>query len=202
MGTLFDRIIQRASSDSAWRSSRESSDQLRRSPDFLDCSVGGNLVPKRGKNALIRAYARRAVLAYATCAFRHLRRRANHNEALAHPASMKRGVRAIVTIREAGMRWTWRHVRRAWPARTEKSCGPGAPRLASSLRCFASRRRRGQERLVPGESTKEAVKTIAQGRPGVSRPNLWFLPRAFFHARGPWVLAKHPVFPAPSRCER
>jgi hypothetical protein len=31
------------------------------------------------------------------------------------------------------------------------------------------------------------------------RPNLWFLPRAFFHARGPWVLAKHPVFPAPSR---
>ena len=35
-----------------------------------------------------------------------LRRRANHNDPLAHPASSKRGVRAIVTTREAGMRWT------------------------------------------------------------------------------------------------
>jgi hypothetical protein len=35
-------------------------------------------------------------------------RRANHNDALAHPASMKRGVRAVVTTREAGMRWTRR----------------------------------------------------------------------------------------------
>jgi hypothetical protein len=35
-----------------------------------------------------------------------LRRRANRNDLLAHPASMKRDVRAIVTTREAGMRWT------------------------------------------------------------------------------------------------
>jgi hypothetical protein len=35
-----------------------------------------------------------------------LLRRANHNDALAHPASMKRDVRAVVTTREAGMRWT------------------------------------------------------------------------------------------------
>jgi len=35
-----------------------------------------------------------------------LPRRANHNDALAHPASMKRDVRAVVTIREVGMRWT------------------------------------------------------------------------------------------------
>jgi len=35
-----------------------------------------------------------------------LRRRANQNDLLAHPASMKRDVRAVVTIREAGMRWT------------------------------------------------------------------------------------------------
>jgi hypothetical protein len=37
---------------------------------------------------------------------RRLLRRANHNDALAHPASMKRDVRAVVTTREAGMRWT------------------------------------------------------------------------------------------------
>ena len=35
-----------------------------------------------------------------------MRRRAIQNHLLAHPASMKRDVRAIVTIREAGMRWT------------------------------------------------------------------------------------------------
>ena len=35
-----------------------------------------------------------------------MRRRANRNDLLAHPASMKRDVRAIVTTPEAGMRWT------------------------------------------------------------------------------------------------
>jgi hypothetical protein len=35
-----------------------------------------------------------------------LRRRANRNDLLVHPASMKRDVRAVVTTREAGMRWT------------------------------------------------------------------------------------------------
>jgi hypothetical protein len=58
--------------------------------------------------------------------------------------------------------------------------------------------RRGQESLVPGESTKEAVKTIAQGRPGCTGQTCGSCPVHFFHARGPWVLAKHPVFPAPS----
>src|SRR5580692_4103251 len=38
--------------------------------------------------------------------YRRLRRRANHNDPLAHPASMKRDVRAVVTTRGAGMRWT------------------------------------------------------------------------------------------------
>src|ERR1700675_1286134 len=38
--------------------------------------------------------------------YRRLRRRANQNDLLAHPASMKRDVRAVVTTREAGMRWT------------------------------------------------------------------------------------------------
>jgi hypothetical protein len=51
--------------------------------------------------------------------------------------------------------------------RTEKSCGPDAPTLASSLR-MQVRRRRWQESPVAGESTKETVKTIARGMPGDS----------------------------------
>ena len=35
-----------------------------------------------------------------------LRRRANQKHLLAYPVSMKRYVRAVVTTREAGMRWT------------------------------------------------------------------------------------------------
>jgi hypothetical protein len=51
--------------------------------------------------------------------------------------------------------------------RTAKSCGLGAPTLASSLpELFAGRR--WQKSPVTGESTKETVKTIAQGRPGYS----------------------------------
>ena len=46
--------------------------------------------------------ARRANLSQVS----RLRRRANQNDLLAHPASMKRDVRAFVTTREAGMRWT------------------------------------------------------------------------------------------------
>jgi hypothetical protein len=49
--------------------------------------------------------------------------------------------------------------------RTAKSCGPGAPTLASRLRNI--RKRRWQESPVTGESTKQAVKTIAQGKLGV-----------------------------------
>jgi hypothetical protein len=52
------------------------------------------------------------------------------------------------------------------PTRTAKSCGPDAPTLASSLQVVTCRRR-WQKSPVAGESTKETVKTIAQGRPGV-----------------------------------
>ena len=45
---------------------------------------------------------------------------------------------------------------------TEKSCGPDTPTLVSET-SFA--RRRGQESPVPKESTKDTVKTIAQGMP-------------------------------------
>jgi hypothetical protein len=50
---------------------------------------------------------------------------------------------------------------------TAKSCGPDTPTLVSSLR-MQVRRRRWQESPVAGESTKETVKTIARGMPGVS----------------------------------
>jgi hypothetical protein len=61
-------------------------------------------------------------------------------------------------------------------SRTVKSCGPDAPALASSLRRFVGPTGCGQtisagdgdNKPITGESTKEAVKTIAQGRPGVS----------------------------------
>ena len=51
--------------------------------------------------------------------------------------------------------------------RTAKSCGPDAPTLASSWR-RKLRRRGWQESQVTRESTKESVKTIARGMPGVT----------------------------------
>src|ERR1700730_1475955 len=93
-----------------------------------------------------------------------LRRRANQNHRLAHPASMKRDVRAIVTTREAGMRWT--RVARE----TNVACADGEvvwsrPPDAEAKAARSSRGRRGQESPVHGESTKETVKTIAEGMP-------------------------------------
>jgi hypothetical protein len=50
--------------------------------------------------------------------------------------------------------------------RTAKSCGPDAPTLVSSRR-NSFRWRRWQTSPVTGEITKETVKTIARGMPGV-----------------------------------
>jgi hypothetical protein len=44
----------------------------------------------------------------------------------------------------------------------------------------------GKKARFPRESTKDTVKTVAQGRPDV-RPNLWCLPPAFSFAGRPWV---------------
>src|ERR1700687_2023225 len=61
--------------------------------------------------------------------------------------------------------------------RTAKSCGPDASTPASSLRRHVGptggrqasiRKRRGETSPVTGESTKEAVKTIACGNAGCS----------------------------------
>jgi hypothetical protein len=51
--------------------------------------------------------------------------------------------------------------------RTAKSCGPDASTPVSSL-AEISARRRWQESPITGEITKETVKTIARGMPGVS----------------------------------
>ena len=91
-----------------------------------------------------------------------LLRRANHNDPLAHPASMKRDVRAVVTTRGAGMRWT-RMARQtnvaeadgevAWsrPPDAEVKFGDDGDVGPVGSDTPASRRRRGQESPVPEE---------------------------------------------------
>jgi hypothetical protein len=65
--------------------------------------------------------------------------------------------------------------------RTAKSCGPDAPTLASSLRSGAQ----VTVAKEPGhrESTKETVKTIARGMPGVSGVTVVTNARAFYTTR-------------------
>ena len=91
-------------------------------------------------------------------------------------------------------------------SRTAKSCGPDAPTLASSLaEVFSAlpgsektliRRRRWQKSPVT-KSTTYAVKTIAQGMPGVPG-YLWLLALCFLHCTGGCGCSGHPAFPAPS----
>jgi hypothetical protein len=56
--------------------------------------------------------------------------------------------------------------RRAHLTRTEKSCGPDAPTLASSSREASFSGMRVARKPVTRESAKETVKTIARGMPG------------------------------------
>ena len=64
--------------------------------------------------------------------------------------------------------WSWHPDAGAKPARNLVSRGDGGKKA------------RTQERAI-------SCQTVAQGRPGLSRPCLWFLPRAFNYARGPRV---------------
>ena len=84
--------------------------------------------------------------------------RANHHDALAHPASSARGVRAIVTTRETGCDGRGGASRRVTPTRTVKSCGPGAPVLASSLSAFTRRAGDGGKKAGPQGDHEAAVK--------------------------------------------
>jgi hypothetical protein len=52
-------------------------------------------------------------------------------------------------------------------SRTAKSCGPDIPTLISSPEVMILTGDGGKKARLTRESTKEAVKTIAQGRPGI-----------------------------------
>src|SRR5882757_8969191 len=80
--------------------------------------------------------------------------------------------------------------------RTAKSCGSGAPTLALRSR-ERFRERRWQKSPVTGKSTKETVKTIAQGMP-VDAVYLWLLTRVLFCCTRGLGCNAHPAFPAPS----
>ena len=103
-----------------------------------------------------------------------------------HPASQE-GRFAVVTDVGCGMRWTWQrrvqslHGRTAL-VRTAKSCGPDAPTLASSF-AEQSAKRWWQTSPVTKESTKETVKTIARGMPGVSGVTVVTNARVFYTTR-------------------
>ena len=114
----------------------------------------------------------------------------------------ERGVRAVVTIREAGMRWTCglavylmhgrtslcgREVVWSWP--------PGAEAALTHKR----HAQRGQSSRSPGRA-RISVKTVAQGMP-VDRQHLWYLPPAFLLQAGHGG-GLHPAFPAPSLLSR
>src|SRR5215212_8259859 len=94
------------------------------------------------------------------------------------PASSE-GRFAIVTDVERGMRWTCQHGRRTVLTRTAKSCGPGASMVASSLRLITQATVTTSP--ITGEITKETVKTIARGMPGVSGVTVVTMLVCFFH---------------------
>ncbi len=71
------------------------------------------------------------------------------------------------------------------PARTAKSCGPDTPTLVSRADAQASCAMVANKPGAPGRP-RISRKAIRAGKAGMSWPNLWFLPRAFFTARGPW----------------
>jgi hypothetical protein len=140
--------------------------------------------------------ARRAICACAPCSrpilfFGNRLDFSPKSEASSAPSRLDaQGRIAIVTTRGAGMRWAyWRRARfiRADERRRcgRKSCGPGLPTLRPSC-ADTIRAAMGATRPGPQGEHDISVKTIAQGMPD-DRLNLWFLPRAFFTARGPWV---------------
>ena len=68
-----------------------------------------------------------------------------------------------------------------------KSCGGLIDPTGLSMKPFNPQGDGGKKELVAGESTKEAVKTIAQGRPDASAYTCGLYPCAFFTHRGPRV---------------
>src|ERR1700676_980713 len=96
------------------------------------------------------------------------------------------------------MRWTrGALLTRALILRTVKSCGPDASTPASSWRKYPPMT--VTRKPITGESAKETVKTIAQGRPGISGEPVVTTLVCFvlFRTRG-CGCDGHPAFPAPS----
>jgi hypothetical protein len=109
-----------------------------------------------------------------------LPRRTNHNQPLAHPASMKgRFGRPSRRVGRGcdGRGW---HDRRAWRTLTAKSRGPDLPTLGSSLPVMNGRRRWLSS---PDTGEHGAALTPSCRECRLIRLDLWSLPPAFFVCR-------------------
>jgi hypothetical protein len=86
-------------------------------------------------------------------------------------------------------------------SRTAKSCGPGAPRLALRLPGSMSPTTDGDNKVWSPGRARISRKTIRAGKAGMHRPNLWFLPRAFFPhgGHGCWPSTRSSLRPLISR---
>ena len=86
-------------------------------------------------------------------------------------------------------------------SRTAKSCGPGAPRLALRLPGSMSSTTDGDNKVWSPGRARISRKTIRAGKAGMHRPNLWFLPRAFFPhgGHGCWPSTRSSLRPLISR---
>jgi len=71
----------------------------------------------------------------------------------AHPASMKRAFRPIVTTREAGSGGRRKRERRSRRSRTAKSWGPGVPVLALMRDDASHQAQTGANKPVHGETS-------------------------------------------------
>jgi hypothetical protein len=108
------------------------------------------------------------------------------------PPRSKRGVsRSSRTWRRGAVAaWHRERIRASTSdvVRTVKPRGPGVPWLAlSPQRRFGVLRGDGDNKVrSPGRARSKPSNHCA-GKAGSIRLSLWFLPRAFFYARGPWV---------------
>src|ERR1700690_4385304 len=108
-----------------------------------------------------------------------LLRRANRHDLLAHPASMKRDVRAVVTTRGAGMRWT-RMARQTNVAEADGEVAWSRPpdaevKLAMMLRITPAT---GARKPGP-RGDRDISRKPSRRECWVVRLNLWRLPPAF-----------------------
>jgi hypothetical protein len=87
--------------------------------------------------------------------------------------------------------------RRKYFSQTAKPCGPDTPMLVSSLRAISQAT--GPKSPEPRGERGAAVKTIAQGMPGVPAAlSLLACAKCTFFARKARGCGQHPAFPAPS----